>query len=87
MVNEIVHRIFSVAKPDKIILFGSAISEQLTLDSDIDLLIVEAAPDDLTVIYYKPYIVKHLQIFLYFLSVIRKVTCLNNRFFKKRIDC
>ena len=40
-VQEIVRRILSVAKPDKIILFGSAATGQMTPDSDIDLLIVE----------------------------------------------
>ena len=40
-VREIVRRVLSVAKPDKIILFGSAATGQMTRDSDIDLLIVE----------------------------------------------
>ncbi len=40
-VQEIVRRILSVGKPDKIILFGSAATGQMTRDSDIDLLIVE----------------------------------------------
>ena len=40
-VQEIVQRILSVAKPDKIILFGSAATGQMTRDSDIDLLVVE----------------------------------------------
>jgi predicted nucleotidyltransferase len=43
-VNEIVRRILSVAAPDKIILFGSAATGQMTRDSDIDLLIVAADP-------------------------------------------
>jgi predicted nucleotidyltransferase len=43
-VQEIVRRILSVAKPDKIILFGSAATGEMTRDSDIDLLIVEPAP-------------------------------------------
>lgn len=42
-VNEIVRRILSVTSPDKIILFGSAVTGQMTRDSDIDLLVV--APD------------------------------------------
>jgi predicted nucleotidyltransferase len=46
MVNEIIRRILSVAAPDKIILFGSAASGQMTRDSDIDLLIVSADPGD-----------------------------------------
>ena len=40
-IQEIVRRILTVAKPDKIILFGSAATGQMTRDSDIDLLIVE----------------------------------------------
>ncbi|MDQ7784838.1 MAG: nucleotidyltransferase domain-containing protein [Desulfomonilaceae bacterium] len=46
VVDEIVRRILSVAKPDKIILFGSAASGRMTRDSDIDLLIIEAEPGD-----------------------------------------
>jgi predicted nucleotidyltransferase len=45
-VQEIVRRILSVAKPDKIILFGSAVTGQMTRDSDIDLLIVEPDVSD-----------------------------------------
>jgi predicted nucleotidyltransferase len=45
-IQQIVQRILSVAKPDKIILFGSAATGQMTRDSDIDLLIVEADPGD-----------------------------------------
>ena len=44
MIEEIVRRILAVANPDKIILFGSAATGQMTRDSDIDLLIVEARP-------------------------------------------
>jgi len=40
-IRDIVRRILSVAKPDKIILFGSAVAGKMTRDSDIDLLIVE----------------------------------------------
>ncbi|MDI6771675.1 MAG: nucleotidyltransferase domain-containing protein [bacterium] len=46
VVKEIVHRILSVAAPDKIILFGSAATGTMTRDSDIDLLVVEAEPGD-----------------------------------------
>jgi predicted nucleotidyltransferase len=46
MVKEIVRRILSVTTPDKIILFGSAARGQMTRDSDIDLLVVEADPGD-----------------------------------------
>jgi len=41
IVQTIVRRILSVAAPDKIILFGSAATGEMTRDSDIDLLIVE----------------------------------------------
>lgn len=44
--REIIRRILSVAKPDRIILFGSAAAGQMTRDSDIDLLILETLPDD-----------------------------------------
>lgn len=40
-IQEIVRRILTVTRPDKIILFGSAATGQMTRDSDIDLLIVE----------------------------------------------
>ena len=46
LIAEIVRRILSVAKPDKIILFGSAAAEHMTPDSDIDLLVVEPDPRD-----------------------------------------
>ena len=42
LIAEIVRRVLSVAQPDRIILFGSAASGQLTRDSDIDLLVLEA---------------------------------------------
>ncbi len=42
--KEIVRRVLSVAQPDKIILFGSAATGDMTSDSDIDLLIVEPEP-------------------------------------------
>jgi predicted nucleotidyltransferase len=41
-IQEIVHRILSVAQPEKIILFGSAAQGKMSRDSDIDLLIVES---------------------------------------------
>jgi predicted nucleotidyltransferase len=44
-IQEIIRRILSVAQPDKIILFGSAATGEMTRDSDIDLLIIESAPD------------------------------------------
>jgi predicted nucleotidyltransferase len=43
LLNEIVRRVLSVARPDRIILFGSAATGQMTKDSDIDLLVVEPA--------------------------------------------
>jgi|ERR1700722_3018878 predicted nucleotidyltransferase len=43
LLSEIVRRILTVARPDRIILFGSAATGQMTKDSDIDLLIVEPA--------------------------------------------
>ncbi len=46
LVEEIVRRILSVAQPDRIILFGSAATGNMTRDSDIDLLILEPAPGD-----------------------------------------
>ena len=41
LIDEIVRRVLSVCKPDRIILFGSAATGEMTRDSDIDLLIVE----------------------------------------------
>ncbi len=46
LLNEIVRRVLTVARPDKIILFGSAATGQMTKDSDIDLLIVAPPPDN-----------------------------------------
>ena len=46
LISEIVRRILTVARPDKVILFGSAAAGNMTRDSDIDLLIVESAPGD-----------------------------------------
>ena len=45
-IRKIVRRILTVTKPDKIILFGSAATGQMTRDSDIDLLIVESSIPD-----------------------------------------
>jgi predicted nucleotidyltransferase len=41
---EIVRRILTVARPDRIILFGSAARDEMNRDSDIDLLVLESAP-------------------------------------------
>jgi len=46
LTHEIVRRVLTVSKPDRIILFGSAAGEQMTSDSDIDLLVVEPSPSD-----------------------------------------
>ena len=40
LLNEVVRRVLTVARPDRIILFGSAARRQMTRDSDIDLLVV-----------------------------------------------
>jgi len=44
LLSEIVRRVLRVARPDTIILFGSAATGHMTKDSDIDLLIVEPSP-------------------------------------------
>ena len=44
--SEVVRRVLTVTKPEKIILFGSAATGQMTRDSDIDLLIVAPSPDN-----------------------------------------
>ena len=44
LLSEIVRRVLRVAQPERIILFGSAATGQMTKGSDIDLLIVEPAP-------------------------------------------
>ena len=51
LIQEIVRRILTVADPEKIILFGSAATGNMTRDSDIDLLVVESeiADYDVTV--------------------------------------
>jgi len=41
IIEEIIRRILSVSKPDRIILFGSAVTGPMTKDSDIDLLVLE----------------------------------------------
>ena len=43
-IKRIIDRILSVTGPERIILFGSAATGQMTRDSDIDLLIVEDSP-------------------------------------------
>jgi predicted nucleotidyltransferase len=44
--QEIVRRILAVSQPRRIILFGSAATGRLTPDNDIDLLVLEDAPQD-----------------------------------------
>jgi len=44
LLNEVVRRVLTVARPDRIILFGSAATGQMTEDSDLDLLVVEPEP-------------------------------------------
>ncbi len=46
LIREIVRRILGVARPDRIILFGSAAAGQMSRDSDIDLLVVAPAPSN-----------------------------------------
>lgn len=46
LIDEIVRRVLTVASPDRIILFGSAATGQMTRDSDIDLLVLEPGPLD-----------------------------------------
>jgi uncharacterized protein len=53
-IHEIVRRILTAAKPDKIILFGSAATGEMTRDSDIDLLIVEPDTSDQRNEYVRP---------------------------------
>ena len=47
LVEEIVRLILCVTKPDRVILFGSAATGQMTRDSDIDLLILEITPPNI----------------------------------------
>ena len=41
LLKKVVDRILTVAKPERIILFGSAATGLMTRDSDLDLLIIE----------------------------------------------
>lgn len=45
LLQKIVRRMLEVSRPDRIILFGSAAKGQMTRDSDIDLLVLEASPE------------------------------------------
>ncbi len=44
LIGEIIRRILGVSRPDRIILFGSAATDSMTRDSDVDILILEATP-------------------------------------------
>lgn len=44
LLNEVVRRVLTVARPNRIILFGSAVTGHMTDDSDLDLLVVEPDP-------------------------------------------
>jgi uncharacterized protein len=46
LVREIVRRICGVVQADRIILFGSAATGNMTRDSDVDLLVVTDAPSN-----------------------------------------
>ncbi len=46
LLDEVVRRVLTVARPSRIILFGSAATDRMTRDSDIDLLVVEPEPAD-----------------------------------------
>jgi predicted nucleotidyltransferase len=41
LLKKVVDRILTVAKPERIILFGSAATGSMTRDSDLDLLVIE----------------------------------------------
>ncbi len=45
-IEEIVRRILSVARPERVILFGSAATGRMTPNSDIDLLVIERDVQD-----------------------------------------
>jgi predicted nucleotidyltransferase len=44
LIPQIVRRIRTVTEPDRVILFGSAASGQMSPDSDIDILVVAPTP-------------------------------------------
>jgi predicted nucleotidyltransferase len=46
LLDEVVRRVLMVARPERIILFGSAATGEMTEDSDLDLLVVEPEPAD-----------------------------------------
>ena len=44
LLDEVVRRVLTVVRPDRIILFGSAAGGSMTKDSDLDLLVVQPEP-------------------------------------------
>jgi predicted nucleotidyltransferase len=46
LVREIISRVLSVARPDRIIVFGSAATDSMSPDSDVDLLVLERVQPD-----------------------------------------
>lgn len=47
VLDEIIRRIVQVAKPEKIIMFGSAARGEMGPNSDVDLLIIKSGADTL----------------------------------------
>ena len=45
ILDEIIRRVVEVAKPEKIILFGSAVRGEMNRHSDVDLLIIKKGAD------------------------------------------
>jgi predicted nucleotidyltransferase len=46
VIREIIGEILSVAKPERVILFGSSATGSMTSDSDVDLLVIEKNVDN-----------------------------------------
>ena len=46
LIEDIISRILAVTPAERIIIFGSAATGKMTLDSDIDLLVLKSAPDN-----------------------------------------
>ena len=46
VIDEIIRRVTNVAPAERIILFGSAATGEMTRDSDVDLLILEESVED-----------------------------------------
>ena len=44
ILGEIIQRIFKVIHPQRIVLFGSAVRDQMGPDSDLDLLVIVRGP-------------------------------------------